>query len=350
MSLLNFDNFGGGGPIEQDWGYVLGAVLSAGTGIGGTYSLRTTTAKTGDLNNGVYEGFASQSRTGTKGVWANFTVAGASDSAVIEVWQGNPFVGVRPSGTSLVLWTVNAGTLATVTSAITPGTFKRVELQWRVSSLDAGNALNFDGFVELRINEVVVASHDGIQLGFAIPVGDVRDVFWNVVVFNPHGDGDKTYLTDASGDVNTGYMPANVNIYNVAAVPGNGTYTELTPSSGTDQGAMLDDTVSDDSGTYLGMEGSAQKSAWNHGAFSSIGTQLAYGLKQSAYGRKMEAGYRRFRPMMVRDGIPQYASRDYPVGIGYFNWMQHVWEVDPRTGYKWTIVNINGSEFGVLIG
>lgn len=349
MSLRNFDNFGNGGPVEQDYGYVLEAVLSAGTGIGGTYSLRTTTAKTGEFNNGVYEGFASQDRTGIKGVWSNFTVAG-SDSALIEVWQGDVAVAVKPTGTSLQVWTVNGGTLHTEASAITASTFKLIELKWRMSSLDAGNALNFDGFVELRINRVAVFTADDIQLGFALPVGDTRDVQWNVVVFNPHGDGDKHYLCDGAGDTNNDYLPANVNIYTVLPSTGNGSFAELTPLTGTDQGAMVDESASDGDTTYLSMSGSAQKSTFNFADFSSISTQLVYGLKHVAYGKKVEGGYRRFRPLAVRDSLPYFSSTDYPVGIGYFAWQSHVWETDPFTGKKWTIDNINDTEFGTLVG
>lgn len=349
MACLNFDNFDAGGPLNEDYGYVQGATINAGTGIGGTSSLRTTAAKTDGLNNGVYEGFASTSRSGYKGIWSNFSVSGASDSAVISVWQGDSFLELRPVGTSLDIWTVNSGVIHTESSAISPGTFKRIDLAWTVSTLDAGNALNYDGSIELKINDVVEFTTTGIRLGFALPVGFVRDVQWNVVVFNPHGDGDKHYLNDGSGTDNNSYMPANVNIY-VQRPTSDGSFEELTPSSGTNSYAMVDDTAHDGNTTYLSCEEAALKSTFNFADFSSIGSQLVYGLKHLANGKKSDGGYRRFRPLSVRAGAQQFAPKDYPVGIGYFSWQQHVWERDPFTGQRWLVPNINVTEFGTLVG
>jgi hypothetical protein len=348
MSLRNFDNFDIG-PIEQLYGYVQGATINSGTGVGGSNSLRTTTAMTGSLNNGVYEGFASQNRTGTKMVVSNFTVAGAS-SAVIDVWQGDSFLQVQPNGNDLDVWTVNDGVIFTASNALSPGNFTRVDLQWTVSSLDAFNVLNHDGRVELKVDGVVINTASNIQLGFSLPVGFTRDVFWNVVVFNPHGDGDLHALTDGAGSLNTGYLPDNVNIYTVSASAGNGTYSEMTPSTGTDHGALVDETTSDDDTTYLSVTGAAKKDTFNFANFSSIGSQIVYGLKHGAFGKKQEPGYRRFRPLAVRGAIPQFAGTDYDIGVGYYAWMSHVWETDPFTGIRWSVANINVTEFGCLVG
>jgi hypothetical protein len=351
MSLLNFDKPTAGSIIAQEYGYSQGVTLTAGAGIGGTYSYRTTAAMSGGLNNGLYEGFASLNRTGTKGIWSNFSVAGSSGSAVIAVWQGDSFLEIRPNGNDLDIWTVNSGgVIATAAAVITPGTFARVDLTWTVSSLDATNNLNYDGHFELKVDLVTVALFNNIQLGFAIPLGYIRDVQWNVVVFNPHGDGDKHYLTDASGSNNTGYLPDNVNIYTVLASTGNGTYAEMVPSTGTDHGALVDEATSDDDTTYLAVTGAAKKDTFNFANFSSIGSQVVYGLKQIAYGKKQEPGYRRFRPLAVRIGVPQFASIDYQIGVGYYAWMQHVWELDPFTGLRWSVANINATEFGCLLG
>jgi hypothetical protein len=349
MALLNFDNFDAFGPLIQDYGYFQNATLNAGTGIGGSTSLRTTAAMADDLQNGVYEGFASKSRTGVKGVWVKPTVAGSGDSALIEVWQGDAFLRVRPSGNNLVVWSVNSGTLFTASSVISSAAFYRIEVKWTVSSLDTGNQLNYDGSVELRVNGVAVGSANSIRLGFALPAGFIRDVFWNVVVFNPHGDGDKHYLCDGSG-LNRDFLPANVNIYTAKPLAVNGTFTELTPKSGTNQGAMVDDDASDDDATYLSSAVAAKKSSFHFQDFGSIGEQRVHGLKHSAYGAKTEPGFRRFRPLWYRNGVQQFASVDYAVGTGFFCWMQHVWELDPHTGKRMTVADINASEFGTLIG
>lgn len=348
--LIDFSDYGGGGPIEQDFGYVQGATYESGTGISGGTALKTTAAKTDDLNDGAYLGFARQHRTGTMGVWAKSSIAGTDDSALIEVWQGDPCLAARVVGTDLQVWTINDGVLFTAAGALSSVSFKRIELQWTVSSMDENNQLNYDARVELRVDSVIADTATNIRLGFALPAGYSRDVFWNVVVFNPHGLGGQHYLTDGSGTINTGYMPDNVTIYTKLPVAGNGTYAEMTPSAGTDHGAMVDETSPDGDTTYLAVTGAAKKSTFNFEDFSSIGSQLIYGLKHVANGKKTEPGFRRFRPLAVRAGVPQFFASDFPIGIGYFSWQQALWETDPFTGSKWTVSGINATEFGSLVG
>ena len=348
--LITFYKPTTGGPVGEEFGYTQGAAFSSGTGIGGSTSLRTTAAMTNSLNNGIYLGFARQHRTGTCGVWSNTTVAGSSGSALIEVWQGDAVAGIRPNGTGLEVWTVNGGVLHTEAGAITASTFKRFDMQWTVSSLDSTNNLNYDGSIQVKVNLTTVFTASNIQLGFAMLPGYTRDVHWNVVVVNPHGDLDKCYLTDDSGTMNTGYLPDNVAIYTSFASPGNGTFTEMTPSTGSDHGAMVDDTSADGDTTYLSVSGAAKKNTFNHADFSSIGSQHVYGLKQVANAMKMEPGYRRFRPLAYVQAREYFASVDYDLGVGYFDWCQHVWETNPHTGQRWTVAQINSSEFGGLIG
>ncbi len=346
--LLNFDNFDSGGPLTEDYGYVQNASLYTS----GYTRLRTTTLMADGFQNGVYEGFASIHRTGVKGVWADFTVAGDGASAVIQVWQGDPFLEVRPVGTALQVWTVNDGTVLTATGAlpsISAGNYYRVELKWTVSSLDAGNALNYDGSIELKVNDVTVGSISNIRLGFALPVGYTRDVFWNVVVFNPHGDGSQHYLCNGAGSLNTDFMPTNVEIF-TSRPASDGSFSQLTPSTGTAHAALVDDTASDGDTTYLSGLEAAKSSSFNFADFSSIGTKLVHGLRHVAVGKKTESGFRRFRSYAYRSGVQQFASVDYPIGVDYFAWMQHVYELDPYTNRKWTVDTVNASEFGVLVG
>jgi hypothetical protein len=347
---LAFGDFEDGGPLAQIFGYVQGATLAAGGGIGGSTSLRTTTPMTDGFQNGGYLGYASTHPTGIMGVWSDFDVAGSGSSALIEVWQGDKFLQVRPVGTALEVWTVNGGVIFTASGAISAGTFKRIELRWTASSLTVSNSLEFNGSVVLRVNEVVVGSASGIQLGFPLPAGFTRDVYWNVVVFNPHGDGDKFYLNNGHGDYNNDYMPANVNIYTKRPLTGNGSFTELTPVTGTDQGAMVDDVLSDDDTTYVAGTGAAMKSSWNFDNFASIGSQVVRAMQHVAHGRKTESGFRRFRSFAYNGTTQQFAGTDHPIGVGHFAWMQHIWELNPYTNRPWTIDEINALEFGVLIG
>jgi hypothetical protein len=331
---LAFGDFEDGGPLAQIFGYVQGAAISPGSGIGGSDAMRTASTMTDGFQNGGYLGYASTHRTG-----------------IMEVWQGDKFVQVRPVGTALEVWTVNGGVIFTASGAISAGVFKRIELKWTVSSLTVSNSLEANGSVYLRVDDVLVGSATGLQLGFPLPTGYTRDVHWNVVVINPHGDCDKFYLNNGAGAYNNDFLPANVNIYTKHPAAGNGTYTELTPSTGTDQGAMVSEFVeADDDATYLSATGAAMKSSFNFDNFSGIGAQVVRALQHVAHGRKTESGFRRFRSFAYNGTTQQFASTDHPIGVGYFAWMQHIWELNPYTNRPWTIDEINALEFGVLIG
>lgn len=342
--LLNFDNFNWGGPLEQGYGHVRNCTLNAG-------SIETAAVGDGEFGDGIYDGTPSTHRTGICEVVSDCTIAGASYTGLIEVWQGDRAVMVRRNGaTGLDIWTVNDGVVFSDTGLVSGGGSNRVGLKWTMSSLTETNTLNADGAVELRVNNVAIGGASNLQLGFGLAQGYTRDVQWNVVVVNPHGTVSLYYLCDGAGSENNTWLGSGLAIYTAKAVPGNGKYYELTPSTGTDQGAMVDDTANDGDSSYLSCLGGAKKSSFNHEDFAAIGTKVVRGLKHVACGMKTESGFRRFRSFMVRNNLDQFAARDWNIGVGYHDWMAHVWEIDPYTNRRFTISNLNTTEVGVLIG
>lgn len=358
MDIINFDDYGWGGDLLLAYGYVQGVTRNPTGGASGGPSVDTSTngdVPTG-LPNGVYEGFGRMERTGYKGVHSDMRLADPDGWSLIEVWQGDVFLRLAVVGTTLQVWITDPDggidiKIIEVSSAFTLTSYKWFELGWTVSTLGVDNLLNADGSVILRVGQVDIGSASGLRLGYHLPPGSTRDVQWNVIISNPHGRMDMHYLGVSEAVVSSSeFLPTGIAMQTVLAVPGNGTHHELTPLTGTDQGAMVDESTEDGDTSYLFGLQAALKSTLNFADFASIGAKVIKAMKHTASGEKTAPGFRRFRSMMVRGGIDKFASLDHPIGTGYFHWMQHIYLVDPYTTGPLTVSRINSSEIGVLIG
>lgn len=359
MPIRKFDDFrwADTATLELGYGHVRSCTVQPTGGLGGSRpSIRTTglgetveiDGENVDLNFGVYEGFPSTSRSGVKTARGNFSVVDNVGWAFIEVWQGDKVCGVYVNGNDLQVYTMgDTWTLQfTAVGVLNPGTFKRIDLAWTVSSLNETNLVNPDGSIALYVDNVSVGSASGIKIGYPLPIDFVRDVHWNVVVTNPHGDVDMMVLMDDT----TTILPDGLDIFTVFPTGSTGTFKELTTNTGTNHGALIDDAVDDGDATYVYTSGAARKDSWPFNDFASIGTKVVRALKQVASGKKTESGFISFRPFMYRNGTIKFATSLYPVGVGYFNWQDHVWLVDPYTTKVFTVADINNSEFGTLVG
>lgn len=367
MSVVNFEDFRGVSPLINRFGYVQDATVSSTGGTSGKPSLNTTTP--GDvgtgLANGAYEGFARQDRSGVKGVRNKFAFVGSDSAEVLasssivlasseeiidppahngfaflEVWQGNPALGAYVVGDDLVIAKADGAwdgsydnfmPLQTLSGAALIGTYRWYDLEWTMSSLDHGTRA-FDGSLKFYINKDLVYSASGLQLGYDIPISWVRASEWNVVVTNPHGDCDLMYLLDGTG-INTAVLPEDIDVLSTT-LHDSGTIHELTSEGG---------------GVYS-TTGNARENTFGINSFDDIGTKHILALKHVASGYKDDSGYRRFRTALYRAGQQKFGAMDYPIGVGDYNWMQDILELDPYTDLAWLIADIGVTEIGPFIG
>lgn len=357
--LLDFCDPPTGADLTKLFGYVQGCTIETGIGPGGRNAFRTTAlgnATATDeglfLGDGIYMGHPSTDLSGAMGASSDFTLADTEGWPLFEIWQGYWFLAAVVLNSDLKVYRcdtispTNAGILLfTATGAITGG-FQRVDLKWRVSTLDAGNFPNSDGYVELFVDNVSVGSASGVPLGYALPEGYIRDVQWNVAHFNPHGRGGLVYLLDGSGTENTDVLPDGLDILTYTVQNGTGTYHEMTPSSGTDHGTLINDTSTS---TYLSVTGNAKKTSNPLATVSAVSPKIIRGLKHVASAKKLDSGFRRFRSFLRRGGVDQFHPSEAQLAVDFSDEFL-IWETDPFTNQKFTVSRLNQTELGELIG
>jgi hypothetical protein len=291
-------------------------------------------------------------RVGVIGAYSDFTLADAEGWPLFEIWQGFWFLSAVVLNNDLKVYRcdtispTNAGILLFTASSVITGGFQRVDLKWRVSTLDAGNFPNNDGYVELLVDGVSVGSANNIPLGYALPAGFTRDVQWNVAIFNPHGRGACPYLLDGSGTENNDVLPSGLDILTYTVQNGTGTYHEMTPSGGTDHGTLINDTSTS---TYLSVTGNAKKTSNPLATVSAVSPKVIRGLKHVVEAKKLDSGYRRFRSFLRRGGVDQFHPSEAQLAVDFTEDFL-IWELDPFTNQKFTVTNLNQTELGELIG
>ena len=121
-----------------------------------------------------------------------------------------------------------------------------------------------------------------------------------------------------------------------------GNSSDHTPSSGSDNALMVDDTTIDDDTTYVESGTVNHKDTY---VFQDIGPSTTIiGVKQIVRHRKTDAGMRSLR-QVTRSGGTDYEGATVVESDSY----QHDWEaslVDPATGVAWTPSGYNAAEFG----
>jgi len=357
--LLDFCDPPSGADLSQMFGYVQDCTIEAGTGPNSRNCIKTTTLGNPDptpegvyLGSGVYMGHPSTSLSGVAWAYSDFSLSDDEGWSLFEVWQGYWALSVYVLGSDLVaarcdtISPMDAGiTLFTAANVITGG-FQRVDLKWRMATLDAGNFPNNDGYAELFVDGVSVGSINNIPLGYALPEGFIRDVQWNVVAFNPHGRGALFGCLDGTGTENIDVLPDGLDIITVEVQDGNGFYHEMAYSSGTDGGALLNDTSTS---TYLSVTGNAKRTSHDMETISSVSPKVVRGLKHVASAKKDDSGFRRFRSFLRRNSQDQFNAAEAQLAVDYRDEFI-IYETDPFTGKQFKVPDLNITELGLLIG
>lgn len=130
----------------------------------------------------------------------------------------------------------------------------------------------------------------------------------------------------------TGYLPT-----------GDGTFTDLTPSAGSNYQCVDDATPDDDATTVFGTTG---KDTYTHGALDHVPNSIL-GVKVECIAKDEDASGHILSPYIV-SGATNDAGTGSGLGVSY-TVIDDVWETDPDTGVAWTEGGFNAAEFGMEI-
>lgn len=149
-------------------------------------------------------------------------------------------------------------------------------------------------------------------------------------------DGAAGNITDFQGDVVIEGILPNAE----------GTTNDWTPSTGTDNSALVDDpTESDEDSTYVETSSNGDVDLYAYGNLAQI-TGSVLGLQVTSTVRIASAGSRNFRAK-TRLSATNYNGDTIAVTDTLYDEVSQVWEDSPDTAAAWTVSEIDGAEFGI---
>lgn len=130
----------------------------------------------------------------------------------------------------------------------------------------------------------------------------------------------------------------------INASTGDGTLADFTPSTGTDNGAMVDENPPDGDTTYNSSTVITNRDTYNFPA-SGITGAMVHGVKLHNYCRKQDAGTVSMKPV-IRIGGNNYEGAEQFLPTTYSHVTQQ-YDTSPATAAAWTVAEIDGAEFGI---
>lgn len=238
----------------------------------------------------------------------------------------------------LVLKRGAAGTtLATGTTAVQTGGYVCIELQFTIHDTTGSYELQIDGVTEFS------GSGADTRNGGA---GTWDRINYVGAVTNTRLDD--LYVCDDSGSAPLNTFLGPVKIETLLAQAGNGSNTGLTPSTGSDHGALVDDTLNSPDGdtTYNESASVGDKDTYNMSDMSLTGTVLA--VVTVLYARKTDAAVRTVCPVIRHSGTDYDGSNIQPTTA--YTWLEQVYGQNPGTSAAWaSVAEVNAVEIGMKV-
>jgi hypothetical protein len=124
---------------------------------------------------------------------------------------------------------------------------------------------------------------------------------------------------------------------------GEGALTDWTPSTGTDNSALVDDAAPNDDTDYVSSSTANQRDTYLYADLGVTGAVRAVQVGMMA--RKDDAGTREIAPV-VRQGGVNYDGAAQNLSTAYAGLYQ-LYAQDPSTAAAWSVAGVNSAEFGV---
>lgn len=269
-----------------------------------------------------------------------FTAGGFFNVATLETRTDGSLRVHQGAVTGPTLGTTAAGT-------VTAGSHHFIEMKYVIHATL--------GTVEVRVSTGLGRTVTVLSLTGQNTKGSTAGV-WNMVELGPQGNGwDDFYICDGTGAAPWNTFLGNVFIlcdHPVTDAVSPGTHADLTPSSGTDHGATVDETnanVADyNAGSVVGNRDSYKFPA------AATASKSIFGVQVCVYAEKTESQARAVAPSLLVNGVDHDGPTTYlnrsggGVTPGYLYYCAP-YGPNPETGVAWTHAGVDAAEPGVVV-
>jgi hypothetical protein len=198
---------------------------------------------------------------------------------------------------------------------------------------------NTTGAYEVRLNGVNVLSGSGADTQAG------TNAYVNMISVGS-GNGavsfDDLYVCDGAGGLNDTFL-GDVRVDTILPTA-DGSTTDFTPSTGTDNYAMVDDATPDSDTTYVSSETLNHIDLYTFANLQST-VGAVHGIQTVLFARKDDAGSRSIAPA-IKTGATTAVGDDFALAASYIYDLQ-IFETNPaNSNAAWTISDVNSSEFG----
>lgn len=244
------------------------------------------------------------------------------------------------TGPNTVLGTIRATSAA---GLITGDHWYHFGCQWKVDSTT--------GYFKAWVNGVLVIDYTGRTTSSTAFSGTGVEQ-WSILTFG----GATTRLDDMYWGDTTGSAPWNAFLGDLRvegqlaltdADGGGGTYQDFTPSTGSDHGALVDETPPDDDTTYL------QSATVGHTetfVFPSItlAAGTVYGIQLMPNVKKSDSGGRTVGCAILQGGVLTVGTAQGMSQTDY-NYVEQMFQTNPTTSGAWDATTADNMEGGIQV-
>ena len=261
---------------------------------------------------------------------------GGTATPVLEIRSGGATqltIALNPAGFLEARRGLYYGTLLGTTSvSISAGSFVCVEVQVLLH-LSAGT-------VTIRFNGVEVLAVTGVNTCNSGTAG------WDSVKLLNEASGaahyDDLYIADGSGPAPWNGFLGDVRV-DARYPTAEGASAQWTPSAGTDNALMVDETAPDDDTTYTATS-TVGHTDTHVVQDAPVAGATVYGVQLNLSVKKMDAGACTIAPVVRHSGT-NYPGAAVAPGTGY-GYQLAVYPTNPGTSAAWTEAGFNAAEFG----
>jgi hypothetical protein len=155
-------------------------------------------------------------------------------------------------------------------------------------------------------------------------------------------DYDDVYVVSGTGGIRTSRL-GDCRCRAVIASTGDGAVAQFTPSSGSDNGAMVDDTTPNGDTDYNESTSVGDIDTYAFGACGATGT--IFGVQGHMQCKKTDASTGDGQ-VVARIGSTNYLGTQTGLSTTYGH-LTTLWEQSPDTSSNWTASEVDGAEFGL---